>query len=145
MASSYRLIIWYHLANLDEGTIFTTNPETTEDVVSFLTTQLPGLTFGLTNKTAVNQLLKYYPSDPSAGSPYNTGNDTFGKAAQYKRAASIIGDLVFDVSLCCTRRNPRHNPLHNPRLPEEISYKWRLSWVSLPGMRFILLPAYPSI
>ncbi|KAF8756275.1 Carboxylesterase family [Rhizoctonia solani] len=65
--------------NLDEGTIFTTNPETTEDVVAFLTAQLPGLTFGITNKTAVNQLLKYYPAHPSAG------------------AASIIGDLVFDA------------------------------------------------
>ncbi|KAF8711699.1 Extracellular triacylglycerol lipase precursor, partial [Rhizoctonia solani] len=83
--------------NLDEGTIFTTNPETTEDVVAFLTAQLPGLTFGITNKTAVNQLLKYYPAHPSAGSPYNTGNNTFGKASQYKRAASIIGDLVFDA------------------------------------------------
>ncbi|CAE6495943.1 unnamed protein product [Rhizoctonia solani] len=83
--------------NLDEGTIFTTNPATTEDVVSYLTTQLPGLTFGITNKTIVNQLLDYYPADPSAGSPYNSGNDTFGRAAQYKRAASIIGDLVFDA------------------------------------------------
>jgi hypothetical protein len=83
---------------LDEGTIFTTNPNTTSEVVSFLTTQLPGLTFGITNTTAVNQLLRYYPADPSAGSPYNTGNDTFGRAAQYKRAASVVGDLVFDVS-----------------------------------------------
>lgn len=50
------------------------------------------------NTSAVNQLLTYYPTDPSAGSPYNTGNNTFGKATQYKRAASIVGDLVFDVS-----------------------------------------------
>ncbi|KAG8729441.1 hypothetical protein FRC12_020972, partial [Ceratobasidium sp. 428] len=83
--------------SLDEGTIFTTNPGTTSEVVSFLTTQLPGLTFGITNTTVVNQLLDYYPAAPSAGSPYNTGNSTFGKAAQYKRAASVIGDLVFDA------------------------------------------------
>ncbi|ELU39891.1 lipase I [Rhizoctonia solani AG-1 IA] len=94
---NYELTSHYGTANLDEGTIFTTNPETTEDVVAFLTAQLPGLTFGITNKTAVNQLLKYYPAHPSAGSPYNTGNNTFGKASQYKRAASIIGDLVFDA------------------------------------------------
>ncbi|QRW08226.1 carbohydrate esterase family 10 protein [Ceratobasidium sp. AG-Ba] len=84
--------------NLDEGTIFTTNPSTTSELVSFLTTQHPGLTFGLTNTTAVNEMLKYYPADPSAGSPYNTGNDTFGRAAQYKRAASVVGDLVFDIA-----------------------------------------------
>ncbi|KDN45147.1 hypothetical protein RSAG8_05062, partial [Rhizoctonia solani AG-8 WAC10335] len=47
--------------NLDEGTLFTTNPSTRQDVISFLTTQLPGLTFGITNTTAVEQLLNYYP------------------------------------------------------------------------------------
>ncbi|KAF8608522.1 alpha/beta-hydrolase [Ceratobasidium sp. AG-I] len=83
--------------NLDEGTIFTTNPNTTSDVVSFLTAQLPGLTFGITNTTTVNQLLNYYPTDPSAGSPYNTGNNTFGRSAQYKRAASVIGDVLFEA------------------------------------------------
>ncbi|KAG8691648.1 hypothetical protein FRC08_010116 [Ceratobasidium sp. 394] len=83
--------------SLDEGTIFTTNPGTTSEVVTFLTAQLPGLTFGVTNTAVVNKLLSYYPADPSAGSPYNTGDDTFGKAAQYKRAASVIGDLVFDA------------------------------------------------
>jgi hypothetical protein len=85
------------LANLDEGTLFTTNPNTTQELVTFLTTQLPGLTFGTMNTTIVEQLLNYYPTDPGAGSPYNTGNNTFGKATQYKRAASVIGDLIFEV------------------------------------------------
>ncbi|KAJ1304607.1 hypothetical protein OPQ81_005749 [Rhizoctonia solani] len=53
--------------NLDEGTLFTTNPSTTQDVASFLTTQLAALTFVITNTTTVEQLLKYYPTDPSAG------------------------------------------------------------------------------
>lgn len=83
--------------SLDEGTIFVTDPSTTSEIVSFLTAQLPGLTFGITNTTTVNQLLNYYPADPSAGSPYNTGNNTFGRAAQYKRAASVVGDLVFEA------------------------------------------------
>ncbi|KAG9097664.1 hypothetical protein FS749_005767 [Ceratobasidium sp. UAMH 11750] len=81
----------------DEGAIFTTNPGTTSEVVTFLTAQLPGLTFGVTNTTIVNQLLGYYPADPDARSPYITGNDTFRKAAQYKRAGSVIGDLVLDA------------------------------------------------
>ncbi|CCO27147.1 extracellular triacylglycerol lipase precursor [Rhizoctonia solani AG-1 IB] len=84
--------------NLDEGTLFTTNPNTTQELVTFLTTQLPGLTFGTMNTTIVEQLLNYYPTDPGAGSPYNTGNNTFGKATQYKRAASVIGDLIFEAS-----------------------------------------------
>ncbi|KAH7339643.1 Alpha/Beta hydrolase protein [Rhizoctonia solani] len=66
--------------NLDEGTLFTTNPNTTQDQCDC-------------RRTTTD----YYPVDPSAGSPYNTGNNTFGKAAQYKRAASVIGDLVFEA------------------------------------------------
>jgi hypothetical protein len=103
-AKTTSLILRYNPANLDEGTMFTTNPATTEDVVSFLTTQTPGHTFGVINETTANQLLEYYPADPSAGSPYNTGNNTFGRAAQFKRTASVLGDLLFDVScVSCVR------------------------------------------
>ncbi|GAB1524543.1 hypothetical protein RhiTH_007697 [Rhizoctonia solani] len=83
--------------SLDEGTMFTTNPATTEDVVFFLAIQLPAHTFGVINETTAKRLLEYYPEDPSAGSPYNTGNDTFGRATQYKRAASVLGDLLFEA------------------------------------------------
>jgi acetylcholinesterase len=44
---------------------------------------------------AANQLLSYYPSDPAAGSPFGTGNETFGQPPQYKRLAAIKGDLDF--------------------------------------------------
>ncbi|KAF8711982.1 Extracellular triacylglycerol lipase precursor, partial [Rhizoctonia solani] len=83
--------------SLDEGTMFTTNPATTEDVVFFLAIQLPAHTFGVINETTAKRLLEYYPEDPSAGSPYNTGNNTFGRATQYKRAASVLGDLLFEA------------------------------------------------
>ncbi|KAJ7850274.1 extracellular triacylglycerol lipase precursor [Mycena olivaceomarginata] len=36
-----------------------------------------------------------YPDIPSLGSPFNTGNETFGLNSQYKRAAAILGDLWF--------------------------------------------------
>ncbi|CEL57001.1 hypothetical protein RSOLAG1IB_08254 [Rhizoctonia solani AG-1 IB] len=112
--------------NLDEGTMFTTNPATTEDVVSFLTTQTPGHTFGVINETTANQLLEYYPADPSAGSPYNTGNDTFGRAAQFKRTASVLGDLLFDA--------PRRDFL---QVATELcvpawSYQWAQTGLRLP-------------
>lgn len=81
---------------MDEGTNFAANLSTTQEVVSFFGAELPGLSLGIANTTVV-ELLKYYPDDPSAGSPYNTGNKTFGRAPQYKRTASVIGDLLFEV------------------------------------------------
>ena len=45
----------------------------------------------------MQELLQYYPADPAAGSPYGSGNDTFGLAAQYKRLVSLVGDLIFQV------------------------------------------------
>jgi hypothetical protein len=39
-----------------------------------------------------NKLLKLYPDIPALGSPYNTGNETFGLSPQFKRIASYVGD-----------------------------------------------------
>ncbi|KAK7040280.1 hypothetical protein VNI00_009747 [Paramarasmius palmivorus] len=46
-------------------------------------------------QAAANQLLQLYPDVPALGSPYNTGNETFGLSSQYKRSAAITGDLMF--------------------------------------------------
>ncbi|QRV98848.1 carbohydrate esterase family 10 protein [Ceratobasidium sp. AG-Ba] len=85
---------------LDEGTVFIngTSMNTEQDIINWLTVRLPGLYFGLSNVTAVRELLKLYPTDPAAGSPYGTGNNTFGQGAQYKRASSVMGDLTFEAS-----------------------------------------------
>jgi hypothetical protein len=95
----WNICLIHHTAQLDEGTIFVNGeyPETEEDVINWFTAQIPGLYWGVSNRTAVEELLKYYPADPAAGSPYNTGNETFGQAAQYKRLTSIVGDLLFHV------------------------------------------------
>lgn len=47
----------------------------------------------------VGDLLELYPEDPSAGSPFGTGNQTFGLPAGYKRFAAICGrnDYIFRV------------------------------------------------
>ncbi|KAJ8074559.1 hypothetical protein PM082_015461 [Marasmius tenuissimus] len=84
----------------DEGTISTNTmtPETEKNVTDWLLSQEPGLYFGISNETAVAELLKLYPADPAAGSPYGTGSETFGLAAQYKRLASLVGDLIFEAS-----------------------------------------------
>jgi hypothetical protein len=83
----------------DEGTVFVnqTTPQTDKDVADWLLYQAPGLYFGISNQTAVQELLKFYPSDPAAGSPYGTGSETFGVAPQYKRLASLVGDIIFEV------------------------------------------------
>lgn len=44
---------------------------------------------------AVSEILSLYPDDPALGSPYGTGNATFGLSTEYKRLAAIIGDLNF--------------------------------------------------
>ncbi|CAE6514965.1 unnamed protein product [Rhizoctonia solani] len=99
-AGEFAKVPFINGAQLDEGTIFVNGeyPETEEDVINWLISQIPGLYWGINNRTAVEELLKFYPADPAAGSPYNTGAETFGQAAQYKRLTSIVGDLLFQAS-----------------------------------------------
>ncbi|CAE6452767.1 unnamed protein product, partial [Rhizoctonia solani] len=86
---------------LDEGTLFvegpTTNISSEQDIINWLTARFPGLYFGISNVTAVKELLKFYPTSPAAGSPYGTGNNTFGRSEQYKRFASLFGDYAFQA------------------------------------------------
>ncbi|CCO27203.1 hypothetical protein RSOLAG1IB_04049 [Rhizoctonia solani AG-1 IB] len=88
-------------ALLDEGTPFVDGPGTSiqgdQDIINWLTARFPGLYFGISNITAAKELLSLYPTYPAAGSPYGTGNETFGRGAQYKRFASLFGDLAFQV------------------------------------------------
>ncbi|KAG8745211.1 hypothetical protein FRC10_008523 [Ceratobasidium sp. 414] len=90
---------------LDEGPIFLngTSLNTEQDIINWMTARFPGLYFNLSNVTAIRELLKYYPTDPAAGSPYGTGNDTFGQGAQYKRAASVLADMTFEASAASRR------------------------------------------
>ncbi|KAJ7465470.1 extracellular triacylglycerol lipase precursor [Mycena galericulata] len=88
--------------NLDEGTLFIDNPillaNTTVGVKETYVTQysppIPPETMD-TLEAAVDTLLKLYPDIPALGSPYNTGNNTFGLGPEYKRSSAIFGDLNF--------------------------------------------------
>ncbi|CAE7069209.1 unnamed protein product [Rhizoctonia solani] len=88
-------------AQLDDGTLFVDGPATSinagQDIIDWLTARFPGLYFGISNVTAIKELLRFYPTSPAAGSPYGTGNNTFGKSRQYKRFASLFGDLLFQA------------------------------------------------
>ncbi|KAJ7124263.1 esterase 1 [Mycena epipterygia] len=82
--------------NLDEGTSFT-DPTVNSSVGIFesLVAQYSPSVSPPTLDKSILALLKLYPDIPSLGSPFNTGNQTFGLNSQYKRAAAILGDLWF--------------------------------------------------
>lgn len=40
-------------------------------------------------ESAAERLLQLYPDVPALGSPFNTGNETFGLSSQFKRAAAL--------------------------------------------------------
>ncbi|KAJ8523252.1 hypothetical protein ONZ45_g313 [Pleurotus djamor] len=80
--------------NLDENTIFTpTDVNSTEYIKQYIHTFYDGPS--PTTDEVVEQLLDLYPDIPALGSPYGTGNETFGLSSQYKRMASLVGDLAF--------------------------------------------------
>ncbi|KAJ7923317.1 esterase 1 [Mycena leptocephala] len=80
--------------SLDEGTLFT-DPTVNSSVgiSESLVAQYSPSASPRTLDKSILTLLKLYPDIPSLGSPFNTGNKTFGLSSQYKRAAAIMGDL----------------------------------------------------
>ncbi|CAE6393777.1 unnamed protein product [Rhizoctonia solani] len=81
-------------SNLDEGTWFVAATDSFLDLVEFLNTDQPGLAIGLSPSIS-SPMCDLYPNVSAAGSPYNTGNETFGRGDDYKWAASIVGDYLF--------------------------------------------------
>jgi len=92
-----------HVANVpfitgncdDEATLFTVtmlNISTTDQLKDWLRTYLvPGAT-----DSQINGLLKHYPDDLRAGSPFDTGIKN-ALSPQYKRIAALQGDWVFQA------------------------------------------------
>ncbi|KAK7040281.1 hypothetical protein VNI00_009748 [Paramarasmius palmivorus] len=87
-------------ANLDEAAAQLTFPNISSSdtifnaIITNYTTNADG-TGDDALQAAANQLLELYPDVPALGSPYNTGNETFGLGSQFKRSAAITGDLMF--------------------------------------------------
>ena len=48
-------------------------------------------------QTDLGTLLTLYPDDPTVGSPFGTGNETFGLSSQFKRASALLGDVSFQA------------------------------------------------
>ncbi|KAL0945889.1 hypothetical protein HGRIS_012174 [Hohenbuehelia grisea] len=83
--------------NLDEGTGFTPKGvQSTAGIKSLIVANFTPSPLGpdVLSQTA-DAFLIAYPDDPASGSPFNTGNNTFGHSSQYKRAATLEGDIAF--------------------------------------------------
>ncbi|RDB17139.1 Lipase 2 [Hypsizygus marmoreus] len=84
---------------LDEGTVFT--PRTINSSIKFrddiIANFSPPFTTPFDLRHSVDRLFQLYPDVPALGSPFNTGNETFGLSSVYKQAAAIQGDLFFEA------------------------------------------------
>ncbi len=74
-----------------------------EWIVTNHTTQSPSNVAALEH--AADQILELYPDIPALGSPFNTGNETFGLSSQFKRLAAI--SLCFVLLYQLTLNNGR--------------------------------------
>ncbi|WVF69607.1 hypothetical protein IAT40_004385 [Kwoniella sp. CBS 6097] len=81
--------------NKDEGTGFV--PKTVNST-EFALTLISLLEAGVPNNETLLQLTQLYPNDPSLGSPFGTGNETFGLSPSFKQAAAIFGDAAFQAT-----------------------------------------------
>jgi len=84
--------------NLDEGTLFVPQDFQTKDISIWLNANATPSPLGPDALTAgVDKVMSLYPDDPSAGSPFGTGNQTFGTGPGYKRTSAILGDMLFQA------------------------------------------------
>ncbi|KAJ6585387.1 extracellular triacylglycerol lipase precursor [Mycena capillaripes] len=81
---------------LDEGTTFVPQSiNSTDELNAAMFSLFSPSSSPTTLEVSVQTLLQLYPDIPALGSPFNTGNDTFGLSSQFKRAAAIVGDGDF--------------------------------------------------
>ena len=73
------------------GTIFTatTNLTTAGIRANIIGSYSPPLTSEALLEATADKLLELYPDDPALGSPFNTGNQTFGLPSGFKREAAL--------------------------------------------------------
>ncbi|KAJ7206506.1 triacylglycerol lipase, partial [Mycena pura] len=82
--------------NQDEGTFFVPPTiDSTEEVDEQLTALFVPSVSPTILDASLDTLLNLYPDVPALGSPFNTGNETFGLSSQFKRASAIVTDVNF--------------------------------------------------
>ena len=76
--------------NLDEATLFAPqNINSVETILGFLTGFSPSLLTPFAQNATIERILQLYPDIPALGSPFDTGNNTFGLNSEYKRYNAI--------------------------------------------------------
>ncbi|KAJ8473164.1 hypothetical protein ONZ45_g16397 [Pleurotus djamor] len=82
---------------LDEATVFTPRNIVTEDQLraAIIANYTPSPSGARILSADATTLLQLYPDNPALGSPFNTGDQTFGLSSQFKRASALFGDLSF--------------------------------------------------
>ena len=81
------------------ATIFVpTSTSSDQDITNFFTLYADPLDPhpSTTLQNALATFLDLYPNDPARGSPFGTGNDTFGLGSEYKRVAEMAVDVAFN-------------------------------------------------
>lgn len=83
--------------NLDEGTFLSRTDFSSEQALKdyIIANYTPSVRAPEELVDVVDKLLQLYPNVPALGSPYNTGNETFGFNSVYKQGAAIMGDIFF--------------------------------------------------
>jgi hypothetical protein len=73
-----------------QATIFVPRGFQTEDISTWLKANYTPSPLGLDALSAgVDKVMSHYPDDPSLGSPFGTGNRTFGAGPGYKRGSAV--------------------------------------------------------
>jgi len=146
---------------LDEGTLFIPKQFQPGEIPIWLKTNFtPSPAGPAVLKDKMGNMMSLYSDDPSLGSPFGTGNQTFGTGKGYKRASAIYGDLLFQAprrfwcqtalasSFAYLFVDPQHDPAlgvyHSSELPYlfgnlakggssstgPLSYRMREYWIS---------------
>jgi hypothetical protein len=77
-------------ADTSAGTLFVPKDFRTEDITIWMNANYTPSPLGPgALKAELDKVMSLYPDDPSAGSPFGTGNETFGTGPGYKRGSAI--------------------------------------------------------
>ncbi|KAJ8456558.1 hypothetical protein ONZ45_g18676 [Pleurotus djamor] len=82
--------------NKDEHTLLTSLAvNSTEHVKNGLLDLFRGPVSSFALDRFAEQMLRLYPDIPALGSPFGTGNETFGLSSQFKRMSALLNDVAF--------------------------------------------------
>ena len=91
-------------AHTGTGTLFVPKDFQTDDIAIWLHANYTPSPLGPDALAAgVGKVMSLYPDDPSAGSPFGTGNQTFGTGPGYKQASAISSfssSRSFGIKFC---------------------------------------------